>query len=85
MKSLKKIIKEWSNHGGFNPRSEGEKHFVAMHKPTNFKNIYSAPEYDALFKGAKVKVIDRHKDNHGYNNKEDERKYDGGLAVKNKE
>lgn len=77
MKYLNEILDE---HGVIDevypPFPEDEKRFKEKHTITKFKNFYSSPEYDALFKGASMKEIDRHKDNHGFNDNEDEKFYE---------
>jgi len=65
------------------PKPEDEKRFVAKHgfdQATGrwplYKNMFAKAEYDALFRGTKVKAIDRAKHNHGYNPGDDEKHYE---------
>lgn len=66
MLHLKDIINET-----YIPKAGDEKRFMEKHVVSVFKNIYSTEEYDALFKGSKIKMVDRPSERHGYNPKTD--------------
>jgi hypothetical protein len=58
----------------YQPKPEDEKRFVAKHgrDPATgrwalFQNMFTKAEYDDLFRGSNVKVIDREPEGHGYN------------------
>ena len=60
----------------FYPKNGDEQRFWDKHVVTLFKNIYSAEEYDKLFKGSNIKMVDREKERHGYNPGNDEKVYE---------
>lgn len=78
MKSLKKIIEAWSNHGGWQPKAGDEQRFKDLHTVKLFDNLYSKPEYDKLFKGSTT--YHARVPHHGYDPRDDEAAYDGGAS-----
>lgn len=74
-KTLKDIIGEASLNftgNGKDERRFAEKQISNM----MFKNMYSTSEYDPMFKGTNVGVIDRSKEHHGYNPGQDDAVYE---------
>jgi hypothetical protein len=60
----------------YEPRSPDEARFIQKHVTKLFQNIYAGTEYDPLFKGSKVKYVDRSAENHGYDPGADEKVYE---------
>lgn len=72
MPQLKHIIGEtW-----FEPKSDDERRFFHKHISVLFKNIYATNEFDNLFKGTNIKVVDRPGTHHGYTVGDDEKVYE---------
>ncbi len=72
---MPKPLKDFINEI-YEPRSPDEKKFVDKHVVTKFNNMYSDEEYDPVFKGTKVRPIERETTRHGYNTGNDEKVYE---------
>ena len=65
----------------YEPRSPDEARFIQKHVTKLFQNIYAGTEYDPLFKGSKVKYVDRSAENHGYDPGADEKVYEEARVI----